>query len=256
MKPHALLFPLLLLSLILFSCATNPAMEHFVARKIDRPFVQADGIRTFSAIGNGSYAKDVVGKETVTYPIPLPLYYSFTLFENVAVNGALIPISVDWQIENSPAGYWGLTTGLGFGSSPYFGFYWDPTVVLTRKLRLDDTTASLVSVKVHDVVYSEGGPTTLGAAVLVAGEFQWGPAFWTQAGVVVNSAYTSSYSKIVGAYRYWTDDGVKFEFPLYLAASVNLGRTWDLNGSYTFSFLGRTNQTWEHSYSVGATVNY
>ena len=104
--------PLLaLISFVLLSCATNPAMDKFVARKIDRPFVQADGISSFSAIGNGSYTKDVVGRESVKYPIPLPIYYSFTLFENVAVEGAGIPIAIDWQIENSPAGYWGLTQG-------------------------------------------------------------------------------------------------------------------------------------------------
>lgn len=220
--------------LLLAACTAPAGLADYPRRQIERPYTLPDDVNTWSTVttplgytGPGSSASGVDEPDTplpesdeegtFSWPIPLPIFYEFSLTDRVTLEGAGLPLGLRVQLAHTDRHLIGARAFvLGFGYLSDHGVVVAQVSSLFHRYRLGEHWALESTAGVQTVLRSRTGADA-DALLEVGPRVQLGDrvSLRPRAGLVFDV------------------DAPQLAIPLGLGVIWSLHCRWDLSGSYT-----------------------
>jgi hypothetical protein len=248
------LLPTLCLLFLVASCATNPAMETFPDRRIDRNLSNSGKVTGWSTIGIGRLSHLATGATENKTPFPWPFYLENPAVENTksVFDQGLIGVTVPFK--NEEENFSVVSLGWAPTNDAIFGFNNQYNVGLARRQMAGTNQAFDYGFDVTDIVFDAGFSIYL-VRLNLATEIQLTDFLWIRPQVSAYIFDIPLHTTTVGNLTYRTNNGISTEFPLSLELALEPNKSWGLRAGYQYAQLGRINHTWDQQYYLGLTMN-
>lgn len=249
----------LLLVLIVFtfvSCATNPAMETFPQRRIDRTPHKTAGVSSWGTMVVGRKTLDHYGKSSELTPTVLPVFYSFHALDNILVDGAFFPNQMAIQVLDDKVSDSTVDLGFQFSSEDYIGDVVDGSLGFSRRSYLSEQIVVGTSISVGHLFYFNDGPQNFTLEVMLKPEVQIGDILWIRPGVGFRTESQGAFSGSSGNIHYYSKERLDFLFPVTLDASLSIVKYFEIIGKYSLDFLGEKDGSYDQKYQLGGMLYF
>jgi len=237
------------------SCVSNPGMEKFPDRRIDRNLSNSEKITSWSTIGAGRLSRSTSGEVSNKIPVPWPFS-----FENPAVENALSGfdrglLGVSVPVRNEDENFLVVALGWAPSTEAIFGYNNQYSLGLVRRQLVNQDSALDYGIAVTDIMFDAGFSIVLYRLGLST-ELQITDFLWIKPGVSAYLFDVPDYSTVVGNLKYKTKSGISAEYPIRFEWAMDPNKHWGLRSGYSLSWLGRANNSWDQQYYLGFSVNF
>lgn len=241
--------------LCVLSCTTNPALETFPLRQVDRTPDNSAKVTDWSPRGVGWQTLDLDGNPTD----PTLAFWPFAFQNPAVVNvvptfdqgflGTQVPFAADG------GNFWVASLNWAPSTDEIFGANNQYTLGLFHRQKTTDDQALDTGLQFTDLYFDEGFSVYL-VRLSAAGEWQLTDRLWVRPGIAAYGYLRPSVEKIVGNRRYFMNSGLVAEYPLTFDLGLQLLPRWGFRAGYSLYWLGRPNGSWEQRYIVGLSLVY